>query len=414
VHDTEAQSRRPLIYIVPVYDPESEEHYYHVYSFLTALAQEVPLHVVVEHARGRPEFPGAAGVQATRLRRPAILRSLELVARLARLRMRGCRTFYVHYSYVGALAAVLVSKVLGGRVYYWNCICAKEFERPWSLRWDDLRHKLAAEWPLRLTLRSVQHLVTGTPSMAAYYERHYGVPATNTIVIPNEIELERFASPSPDEVQQLRDALGLPTGVPVVLFVHRLAERKGAHLIVPIAERVLARRPDTMFVVIGDGPYRGRLERQVAASGASSSIRLLGRIPNRAIVPYYAMADVFMMPSLEEGFPRVLLEAMATGVPFVAVDVGGVRDILSPQQQRCVVPARDCDAFAARLVDLLNDPQGRAALAAEGRQHVQRFAHTVVRALFLERICGIGEVAASSLSGSLAGPASERSKLFPR
>ncbi|MER3486106.1 MAG: glycosyl transferase, partial [Chloroflexota bacterium] len=75
------------------------------------------------------------------------------------------------------------------------------------------------------------------------------------------------------------------------------------------------------------------------------------------------MADVFMMPSLEEGFPRVLLEAMATGVPFVAVDVGGVRDILSPHQQRCVVPARDCDAFATRLVELLNDPQERAALA---------------------------------------------------
>jgi phosphatidylinositol alpha-1,6-mannosyltransferase len=198
-----------------------------------------------------------------------------------------------------------------------------------------------------------------------------------------------------------------------VLFVHRLAERKGAHLIVPIAERVLARRPDTMFVVIGDGPYRARLERQVAASGASGSIRLLGRIPNRAIVPYYAMADVFMMPSLEEGFPRVLLEAMAAGVPFVAVDVGGVRDILSPQQQRCVVPARDCEAFAARLVDLLNDPQGRAALAAAGRQHVRRFAHTVVRALFLERICGIGEAAAPSLSGSLAGRASEGSEPFP-
>ncbi|MER3406469.1 MAG: hypothetical protein C4345_09170, partial [Chloroflexota bacterium] len=54
VHDTEVQSRRPLTYIVPVYDPQSEEHYYHIYRFLTALAQEVPLHVVVEHARGRP------------------------------------------------------------------------------------------------------------------------------------------------------------------------------------------------------------------------------------------------------------------------------------------------------------------------------------------------------------------------
>jgi glycosyltransferase involved in cell wall biosynthesis len=397
--------RRPLAYIVPVYDPHSEEHYFHVYRFLTALAEQVPLHVVVEHARGRPEFPGAASVQAARVRRPALLRALELSVRLAWLRLRGCRTFYVHYSYTGALAAVLVTKLLRGQVYYWNCICAKAFERPWSLRWDDLRHKLAAEWPLRLILRSVQHLVTGTPSMAAYYERHYGVPAANTIVLPNEIELERFASPSLDEVQQLRDALGLPIGVPVVLFVHRLAERKGAHLIVPIAERVLARRPDTMFVVIGDGPYRRRLEQQVAASTAAGSIRLLGRVPNHAIVPYYAMADVFMMPSLEEGFPRVLLEAMAVGVPFVAVDVGGVRDILSLRQQSCVVPVRDCDAFAERLVALLNDPQERAALAAEGRRQVQRFAHTVVRTLFLERICGIAEAATPSLSGSLAGRA---------
>ena len=109
-------------------------------------------------------------------------------------------------------------------------------------------------------------------------------------------------------------------------------------------------------------------------------------IANRKIVDLHNGADVFIMPSIEEGFPRVLLEAMSMGLPFVATDVGGVRDICTPKQHACLVPPRDVEQFADRLVRLVEDEDLRRELALEGLIRAKEFAMDRVISIFLDQI----------------------------
>ena len=363
--------RRHLCYVLPEFDPDTDTHYAHTVRLLEALARHVELHVIVQHAPARPEVPGAhcVGVQTAR-RRP--VRLLQLARLLLSARRHGCRAVYVHYSYSSAVVAALITRALGGRVSYWHCGQPTQFyRRPGDWSWAGLVKTVADEIPLRLVLRLGHRLVTGTPRMAEYYVREFGVHRHKIAVVPNEIDLRRFAPPADKTAAKAR--LGIDPDRPVVLFIHRVSPRKGAHHLVEIAELVRGTVPDVLFVVVGDGPYLPTLVDEVAARGLADTFRLVGPVPNRAIASYYGVADVFLMPSDEEGFPRVLLEAQAMGVPFVAADVGGVLDIVTPRQAEFVVPRGMREAFADRVTRLLKDPALRGALAAEGLENVRRF-----------------------------------------
>jgi len=370
-----------LCYILPRYDPDSEEHFYHTYDFLRHLAREVDLCLIVERSKGPVDVPGARVVYLQRWVRP--FRFLETLVAVVAARLRGWRTFFVHYSIAGAIGAGVVTRLTGGRCYYWHCGLVHLFFRPWSPSREALRAKFGVELPLRLALRVAQTLVTGTPSMARYYARVFGVPLERIVVLPNEIDLARFqAAPTPAAA---RAALGVAHRE-VVLFLHRLSPRKGAELLPEIVRLVTAARPQVLFLIVGDGPSRARVEESIVGAGLALHVRFTGWVPNRDVPRYYAAADLYIMPSLEEGFPRVLLEAMAMGTPFVAADVGGVREICAPAQQRWLVPPGDAPRFAAAVVEALERPDLRALLAAAGRERVRAFDLPVVTRLFLTQI----------------------------
>ena len=370
-------STRPrLCFILPEFDDDTDGHFAHTVRGLGVLARSVDLDVIVQHARGEPQILGARRVRVqTARRRP--LRLLQLVRFLLASRRHGCRTVYVHYSYSGAIVAGLMAPLTGARLYYWHCGQAKQFYPRWDWSWSTAVTKLGDELLLHLALRLSHRLVTGSPRMAGYYAREFGVPREKILVLPNDIDLARFRD-HPERIKA-RAELGLAPSAPVVLFLHRLAPRKGAHHILPTAERVRKAVPEVVFVVAGAGPMSEMLAQEIEARGLADSVWLVGPVPNRRIALYYAAADVLFMPSDEEGFPRVLLEAQATGVPFVASDVGGVLDIVTPLQAEFVVPRGMVDAFADSVTRFLKDPALRAALAEEGLRNVARFdVHTVM------------------------------------
>ena len=380
-------SARPsLCFILPDFDDDTDSHFGHTVRGLEILARSVDLEVVVQHARSAPWIAGAQRVLVqTARRRP--LRLLQLAQFLLASRRRGCRTLYVHYSYSGAIVAGLLARLTGGRLHYWHCGQVKQFYPRWGWSWRTVVTKLGDELLLRLALRLSHRLVTGAPRMAEYYVREFGIARDKILMVPNDIDLARFRK-RPDRAAA-RTELGLPPSAPVVLFLHRLAPRKGAHHIGPTAERVRAAIPDVVFLVVGTGPMLGALAQEIEARDLADNVRLLGPVPNRRIELYYTAADVLFMPSDEEGFPRVLLEAQATRVPFVASDVGGVLDIVTPFQAEFVVPRGMIDAFADRVTRLLKDPGLRVSLAEEGLRNVMRFdVHRVtgqlVAALFPE------------------------------
>jgi glycosyltransferase involved in cell wall biosynthesis len=141
-----------------------------------------------------------------------------------------------------------------------------------------------------------------------------------------------------------------------LLSIGRLSHEKGhAHLIQ--AGRLLHRdRPDLDFqiVLVGDGPERARLEAQAESLGLHDRVRLMGH--QRDPLPFYAVADVFVLPSLTEGSPNVLLEAMMAGTPIAATAIGGVPEMVQDGRSALLAPAADPTALAKSIAKLIDNP----------------------------------------------------------
>ena len=376
--------RLKLCYVLPKYDLNTEEHFYHNYQFLEELGKEVELFLIIERGVGEPQFKHMKKVYKQKFIGFLPLRILEIALLMLGMRMGGIKTFYVHYSYFGGLIGSLLCKLTGGKIYYWHCVSVI-YKTKWAFNFQDLLHKVKAEVPLKLTLRVVDYLVTGTESLGDFYHQTFGIPKKKIIILPNEIDLNRFNLERYDR-RKIREKLGINPEEKAVLFVHRVVERKGAHHLPEIAKKVNEEIPQAKFLVAGNGPYFETLKSKIAEAGLNSKVNLLGWVPNRKIMGLYAGADVFIMPSEEEGFPRVLLESMAMGVPFVATDVGGVRDICSEGQKKFIVPVKDNLSFAEKMILLLQSQPIYEALKDEGLDHVQRFSSEKVKERFMKEI----------------------------
>ena len=328
--------RKKICYILPLYDENTDTHYRYLYGFLERVSLELDVFLIIEKARGNPErFRTHARVYVQKSSFFP-LRALEIFSVALISRARGYKDFYTHYSYLGALAGIFAGKFLGGRAFYWNC------GMPWLYKTSSIR-KAIFKIIMRMSI-----VVTGTGSLKNEYARVYRLHAGNIRILPNWIDVTETKSKLLSKTDA-RKALGIPEETFMILFVHRLSERKGAHKIVPIAERFLKER-EALFFVIGDGPERGRLEESIKHRNLSEKIFLKGALPQKDIFPYYSAADILLMPSDEEGFPHVILEAEAAGLPYVASDVGGVRDIAPTEMRGYIVPKDSIEDFSRTLV----------------------------------------------------------------
>jgi len=126
-------------------------------------------------------------------------------------------------------------------------------------------------------------------------------------------------------------------------------------------------------ILVGDGIERPTLERAAAAHGLASSVIFAGQCPN--VWPYYALADVFVLPSHSEGSPNALLEAMAAGVPIIASKVGGVPETVEDGTSALLVPQAKPAAMASALARVLEDPALAARLVSNASERlVKRFS----------------------------------------
>jgi glycosyltransferase involved in cell wall biosynthesis len=189
-------------------------------------------------------------------------------------------------------------------------------------------------------------------------------------LIRSGIEIDRYRS-GPDR-HEARRRLGVPADAFVVGTVGRLARQK-APLDLLAGFRILAAgRPDAHLVLVGDGPQRGEVEREVAQAGLSDRVHLLGlRTDVPDILPAF---DVFALASRWEGLPRVFPQAMAAGLPVVATRVGGAADAITPGENGWLVDVGDTPALASRLMALAADPALRRSMGERGRERVEEFS----------------------------------------
>ncbi len=198
------------------------------------------------------------------------------------------------------------------------------------------------------------------------------MPPERVKVVYLGVPLEEFSNErSAAEIAAAREELGAEADEFVIGSVTRLHDSKGNSYLVDAASRVLDRRPRTRFFLFGEGPLRPALEDQARALGLGDRFVFAGFA--RDVPRVVSAFDLSVFPSLWEGTPLTVFEALAMGKPIVATDADGLLDVLTHGRDALIVPKRDADALANGIVALMDDPEERRRLAAAARTTGQRY-----------------------------------------
>jgi glycosyltransferase involved in cell wall biosynthesis len=227
--------------------------------------------------------------------------------------------------------------------------------------------------------RAIDRLLAGrtdlgiavSESTKAFMVSRRFLPPERIRVVLNGAPLEEFRPPPDDRVQAERARLGLRPDEPVVGTVGRLDGQKGVTYFLKAAALVLRRRPDVRFVIAGDGHLEAELQEEARALGIADRTLFTGF---REDVPLMqSLLDVQVFPSLWEGTPLTVFEAMAMGRPIVSTAVDGLAEVLRHGETALLVPPRDAEGLATGVLELLERPELAAALAAKARTDSRRF-----------------------------------------
>ena len=191
-----------------------------------------------------------------------------------------------------------------------------------------------------------------------------GFPREDVVVIRNGVDFNEFLPPSIEKRRLNRASLGISDDNQVLITVGKLNPPKGMEDLIKALPKIVARYPKTILLIVGEGPMRAELEELSLSSGSKESIRFLG---HRADVPrLLAASDLFVLPTLSEGFPLSLLEAVATGLPCVASDIGPIRELLG-EMEPSLIPTRNPQALSEAVLKHLCALDQSRHLAREQR-----------------------------------------------
>ncbi len=299
----------------------------------------------------------AHALGVTRLGAPAGMRAILAAARRLREHADLAITFFPDASFVGVVAARLAG-------------------RPVLTTRRNLAYDAGAGSPRRYRLlnRWTRRVIANADAVAQAVRQGEGLGTERIEVIPNAVDLVRFHPPGPEHRAATRERLGLPREGPLWVCVANLRPVKGHALLLESMARLGDAAPH--LALIGGGPLRAELESRVETSGLAGRVRFLGALPDAA--PALAAADGFVLASSSEGMPNGVLEAMAAGLPVVATDVGGTRELLGEAGR--LVPSGDGEALSDALAALSADPQLRLDLGTRARARAE--AHHAPKRVF--------------------------------
>jgi len=169
-----------------------------------------------------------------------------------------------------------------------------------------------------------------------------------------------------------------------ILTIARLSQEKGLSYLIKAAEQVVVARPGVQFVIYGEGYLRDSLKAEIDDAGLGGQVHLAGSFTRGELPGIMGEADMFVLPSITEGFPVSVIEAMAWGLPIVATAVGGVPELVEDGVTALLCPPRDVSGLTQAILTLINDPMRSGAMGAAARSAYQsgRFRPESVAARF--------------------------------
>jgi len=214
-------------------------------------------------------------------------------------------------------------------------------------------------WLTRRVLREANFTVTVSGDLLKT-ARRLGAPVERSGAVLNGCDTSIF---HPRDRGEARTALGIPQDAEAVVYVGRLDMAKGLGELIAAVASLRDTRPHLHTWIVGDGPARQQLEESIQTHGIGDRVTLTPACPTDKVALWMAASDLITLPSYREGCPNVVIEALASGRPVVASDVGGIPELMDDRSGR-LVPARDEGALSRALNEVLSQPWNAAAIAS--------------------------------------------------
>ena len=193
---------------------------------------------------------------------------------------------------------------------------------------------------------------------------------SQALCIYNSINLRRFEGRQVDRIAK-KNELGLPAEAIVIGSVGRLSQQKGYSFLIQAAAQVCQQKPEARFVIAGGGELAADLAAQIDHLKLGNQVLLTG--PRRDIEELYGIMDLFVLPSLWEGLPTVILESFASNVPVIATDVSGSRELIKSGHNGVLVSPKDVDALVEAILTVLSQPALALTMSKNAKAQIETF-----------------------------------------
>lgn len=286
----------------------------------------------------------------------SVLKGLVRLWQLIRREQFDVVQTFSHYSnIVGPVVAYLA----GARIRVSSQRMSLKGSPAWLLRLD--------RWVANSFL--VNKMVSVSEGTRQFSIKTQRIKSDKLVTIHNSIDLDRFlpSAVNAERLPQLRQFLGIPVESQVVVTVARLHAQKGHRFLIAAIPTIQKKFENTHFLFVGEGELQQDLTDSITQLGVEKMVHFLGM--RQDIPELLVLSDVFVLPSLWEGLPNSVLEAMAMGTPVIATDVDGCPEVIRDGETGILVPPADSDALAQSIIRLLGD----AALCQTLAQEAQRW-----------------------------------------
>ncbi len=220
----------------------------------------------------------------------------------------------------------------------------------------------------KIVLNSANAVVALTEDMKKEIKKNF---KNEILVLPNGVDLEKFKGFSKEIVH---DKLKIPIEEKVILFVGELKKVKGLEYLIEAFKKINQRFVNSKLLLVGGGLEKENLENIVKKNNLQNKIIFVGRIANQEVCEYMIGSDVFVLPSLSEGFPLVILEAMASGLPIVATKVRGLSEILKDNKNGFLVDPKNSEDLFQRILILLENDQLRKEISNLNKNQAKEYS----------------------------------------
>jgi len=260
---------------------------------------------------------------------------------------KSCNLIHAHWT-ISGLVALLVGKLYRKPIVL-------------TIHGSDinvLNKKFLLKLMNRFILSKVDNIIAVSPALKEKVIE-MGILQEKLWYIPNGVD--------PNEFCPALDNFSIPQKM---LWVGRISKEKGLHILIKAMKEILKEVPQAQLTLVGDGPERRNIEQMIKDYQLEEHIHLEGFRSHLEISRYFKISHIFVLPSIREGFPLVILEALASGLPCVASDVGGVKAVIEDGVNGYLVSPSDAKDFSLKVVELMSNPDLMKEMGENARKKI--------------------------------------------